>query len=210
MSPLRTYVYIDGFNLYYGRLKRTKFKWLDLSRLPANLLPTYDIQQIRYFTATVSPRPTNPDVHLRQQAYLTALSTLPNVSVHLGRFLQSTPLMPLLSPPAGGPNHVRVLKTEEKGSDVALASHLVADGCFGRYDLAVVLSNDSDLVPPIEIVRNELQLSVGVLNPHKNTSHALRQAASFYRPVREGVVRASQFPDNIQLVDGRIISRPLR
>jgi hypothetical protein len=33
-------VYIDGFNLYYGALKRTPYKWLDLALLARTLLPT--------------------------------------------------------------------------------------------------------------------------------------------------------------------------
>lgn len=208
MAGPRTYVYIDGFNLYYGKLKGTKSKWLDLSQLVARALPAFDVVQIRYFTAAVSPRPGNPSVHLRQQAYLSALGTLQNVSLHMGRFLQSTPMMPLLAPPPAGPKHVRVIKTEEKGSDVALASFMVADGFQGKYDVAVVVSNDSDLVPPIEIVTTELGRDVGVLNPHKNTSHALQKAATFYRPLRAGVIAASQFPDDVVASDGRVLSRP--
>ena len=209
MARSRTYVYVDGFNLYYGRLKGTPHKWLNLSELMNRLLPSNDVQFIRYFTATVRPRPDNPSVHLRQQAYLEALSSLPTVSVHLGRFLQSTPMMPLSDPAPGGPRHVRVIKTEEKGSDVALASYLVADGFRGRYEAAVIVSNDSDLVPPIEIVRRELGLPVGVFNPHPTTSHALARAASFYRPVRAGVVAASQFPDEVALPNSRTASKPL-
>tara|TARA_R110002072_G_scaffold29206_4_gene92759 strand:- start:564 stop:863 length:300 start_codon:yes stop_codon:yes gene_type:complete len=34
---MRTCVYVDGFNLYYGALKRTPYKWLDLAALMAAL-----------------------------------------------------------------------------------------------------------------------------------------------------------------------------
>ena len=30
---MRTQVYVDGFNLYYGALKDTPFKWLDPVKL---------------------------------------------------------------------------------------------------------------------------------------------------------------------------------
>ena len=60
---------------------------------------------------------------------------------------------------------------------------------------AVIVTNDSDLLEPIRIVRSELGLTVGVLNPHKNpTSKVLARHASFVRQIRQGVLAASQFP----------------
>jgi hypothetical protein len=57
-------VYVDGFNLYYGCLRHTAYKWLDLEALCKRLLPAYDIRRIRYFTARVSGR-TDPGTPLR-------------------------------------------------------------------------------------------------------------------------------------------------
>ena len=54
-------VYVDGFNLYYGALKRTPYKWLDLGKPAEMLLPGDTIQEVHYFTARVSSRPYNPD-----------------------------------------------------------------------------------------------------------------------------------------------------
>ena len=59
-SQLRTNVYVDGFNLYYGAMKGTPHKWCDLGTLFAFLLPGNHIQRIRYFTALTQPRPSNP------------------------------------------------------------------------------------------------------------------------------------------------------
>ena len=209
MARPKTYVYVDGFNLYYGRHKGTTSKWLDVSSLMSKLLPRHDIEHIRYFSAAVSPRPSDPNLALRQKAYFAALTSVPNLTLHLGTFLQTTPMMPVHQPRPGAPAYVRVVKTEEKGSDVALASYLVADGCLGRFEAAVVVSNDSDLVPPIEIVRSELGLTVGVLNPQRRPSVHLQKAASFLRPIRAGAVAASQFPDDVLLPDGSQISKPL-
>ena len=75
----RTSVYIDGFNLYYGALKGTPFKWLDLRALCQAYLPNNDIDHIKYFTARISARPNDPLQPARQQAYLRALSTIPVV-----------------------------------------------------------------------------------------------------------------------------------
>jgi hypothetical protein len=91
----RTFVYVDGFNLYYRCLKGTPYKWLDILRLFRSILrPTNDIVRIRYFTADVSGKrdPGAPD---RQRAYLRALSTMPQLTIHKGSFLVSKRWAPL-------------------------------------------------------------------------------------------------------------------
>jgi hypothetical protein len=85
---------------------------------------------------------------------------------------------------------------KEKGSDVNLATYLLVDGYEGDYEAAVIVSNDSDLVEPISVVRDRLHRPVGVLNPQmdkRKTSWALVNAASFYRRIRTGALAASQF-----------------
>jgi len=110
--------------------------------------------------------------------------------------------MRLTQPHPGQSPYVEVLKTEEKGSDVNLASLLLADGFDNRYDVAVLVSNDSDLMLPVQITRNELKKPVGMLNPHKKPSYALRTQCSFYKPIREGVLQSSQFPPTLQDAKG--------
>jgi uncharacterized LabA/DUF88 family protein len=105
--------------------------------------------------------------------------------------------MPAAIPVSGQASYVKVLKTEEKGPDVNLAVHLLNDGYKQQYELAIVISNDSDLVEPIRIVRQDLGLAVGVLTPQRDPhkqSKELRKHATFMRPIRAGVLAASQFP----------------
>ncbi|MFW5857215.1 MAG: NYN domain-containing protein, partial [Planctomycetota bacterium] len=142
---MRTYVYVDGFNLYYGCLKGTPFRWLDLVSLCRNLLPQNEILKIKYFTAHVKPNPNDTTSHLRQEQYLRALATTPMVEVIFGHFLRSTVWMPRAISEGGKPQYVEVIKTEEKGSDVNLAVHLVNDAHLDLFDVGVVVSNDSDL-----------------------------------------------------------------
>src|SRR5664280_3088809 len=82
----------------------------------------------------------DPLAPVRQDLYLRALSTLPHVSTHLGHFLVTKTRMALATPPPAGPRTVEVLKTEEKGSDVNLATYLLADAFRGDCQTAVVLS----------------------------------------------------------------------
>ena len=161
----KTIVYVDGFNLYYGAVKGTPQKWLDIQKLCQLLLSKNETVKIKYFTALVSARPGDPDQPNRQQIYLSALRTIPSPKIIYGHFLEDEIMMPLAKPPVKGSKYVRVIKTEEKGSDVNIATHIVNDGHTGAYQVAVIISNDSDLVEPVKIVRQELKLPVGVLNP---------------------------------------------
>ncbi len=102
-----TNVYVDGFNMYYGCLRGTAYKWLDLNALCLRLLPSHDVQRIRYFTARISARPDDPQSPVRQAAYLRALEPVPRVSIHLGHFLVNTTRMPLANPEKGGPGRLR-------------------------------------------------------------------------------------------------------
>lgn len=200
----RTNVYVDGFNLYYGALKGTAYKWLDLDALFRRVLPHNEIHRIRYFTARVQPRPGNPNVHVRQQAYLRALTTIPQVTMHLGTFRQGEVRMKE-APPASG--FVRVLKTEEKGSDVNLASQLLVDCFRDDFEVAVVGSNDTDLVTPIKFVVRDFGRPVGLVNPHAKPARALLKETTFYRQIRRGALAASQFPDEMQ-VSRSTITKP--
>jgi hypothetical protein len=188
---LKTNVYIDGFNLYYGCIKGTPYHWLNPAEMCRLLLPNDTINKIKYFTAIVSPRPNDPDQPQRQKTFLRALETIPNLEIIYGTFLSHEVRMP--SSPAGT-GYVKVIKTEEKGSDVNLATHLVVDGFKNDFELAVVVSNDSDLLTPIQVVTQELGKPVGLLNPHKNPSVSLLPHVLFTKKIRRGVLGQSQFP----------------
>ncbi|MGH3951490.1 MAG: NYN domain-containing protein [Pseudonocardiaceae bacterium] len=209
---MRTNVYVDGFNLYYGCLKGTPYRWLDLEALCARLLPKNEINRVRYFTARVSARPNKPHDPVHQDMYLRALATLPHVSIHLGSFLTKPTTLPLAKPVVSGPRFAEVLKTEEKGSDVNLATYLLADAFREDAEAFVVVSNDSDLTEPIRIVCHELGMVVGIINPHqpKKRSHALLSCKpTFFKQVRSGVLAASQFPQTLTDATGTI-TKPAR
>lgn len=191
---MRTNVYIDGFNFYYGAVKDTPYKWLDLAALCSKLFPRNDIYRIRYFTALVDARPPDLQQPVRQQTYLRALSTIPNLSVHLGRFQTRSARMRLVRPPRLGPKTAQVWKTEEKGSDVNLASYLLLDAFRRDCEVAIVFSNDADLKAPIDIARNELGMTVGVVNPHPPKGRSLDLQPTFFKQLRKGPVAGCQFP----------------
>jgi len=215
---MRTNIYIDGFNLYYRLLRENpQLKWLDLRALSAELLQAQNqIQTVRYYTARISGR-IDPSAPGRQQVYLDALTTVPEIPIHLGNFLVTKPWAGLVHPPQmrGGtvpqftppfPVVAKVWKTEEKGSDVNLGSHLVRDAFQGNFDVAAVLSNDTDLIEPIRIVTEELGLPVGLLCPVIKPAGGLEKVATFIRHIRIQHLQASQFPN---LISGTSIARPV-
>ena len=251
---MRTRVYVDGFNLYYGALKDTPFKWLNLAELTRRLLPAgHAVDKLNYFTARVSGA-SDPGAPARQHSYLSALGTLPEVQVHFGRFLAKTAWRPLTnlpvadrridtpasvtlpagnhpvadsqtlpvgSYPTGSAGKKRRRKTaapltdavvaevhtmEEKGSDVNLAAHLLNDAWKELFEVAVVISNDTDLVTPIRMVTTERKKPVVIVCPGRwQMAPKLANVASHVRHIRPAMLKAAQFPDHLP---GTTISKP--
>ncbi len=215
---MRTIVYVDGFNLYLRLLvNRPAAKWLNIKALSERLLdPANVVTDVRYYTARVSGR-TDPTAPGRQQIYLDALRTVPEISIHMGSFLLSEKFAGLVKPPEfrprtelaqPWPDVVKVVKVEKKGSDVNLASHLLLDAFQGNFDVAAVLSNDSDLVEPIRIVTKVLGKPVGLLSPVSNPTLELKNVASFIRRISVSDLAGSQFPEAIVLPDGATLNKP--
>lgn len=208
-------VYVDGFNLYRRLLAgHPEHKWLDLEALMDRVLPEYDVRRVSYFTALIKALPgKDPSSPQRQQAYLRALGTQSRTSVYLGKFRVDTRIMPRHPTEYdtdGRPIQVKVKKTEEKGSDVALASRLLIDAMKGESDVYVVCTNDSDLVMPLRLAREELGRQVGLLSPMqpKRASNELKQTNPvWHRQITPDDLAACQLP--IELHDKtRAIRRP--
>lgn len=206
---LRANVYVDGFNVYYA-IRRTPYRWLDLGALFDQLLQGYDVQRIRYFTARIKSRPGDLTSATSQQVYLDALASEPRLTAHFGQFLASTTFMHLVDPPPppAAPT-VAVNKTEEKGSDVNLASWMLVDAYENDCDLAVLVTNDSDFRFPMNVISQRLGRPVGLVNPYdQNPSRALmKEKPTLVRRIRPGLLAASQFPDPLT-VGQRTLHRP--
>ena len=199
-------VYIDGLNLYYGTLKKTPYKWLNVKSLVKNILPDHlSIVNIKYFTARISPVVRNLDAPLRQSLYIRALKTLKDVEIEEGHFL--THIVHSLFVPEDCSyksleemlekrelKTVRVLKREEKGTDVNLASHLLVDAFENKYKGAVIVSNDSDLFTPLQMVKTKYNKKIFLISPYKRKSAKLCQIANYITGIRKSDLQKSQFP----------------
>jgi hypothetical protein len=138
--------------------------------------------------------------------------------------------MPLASPPLNGPRFAQVIKMEEKGSDVNIATYMLVDAFRKDCEQLVVITNDSDLAEPVRIINKELLMPVGVFNPQTNDtalrrsrvtgqplrparpSIELKKVAKFNRDITsEGAechMARSQFPSQIVDSQGHTIRRP--
>ena len=193
MSPTRVAVYIDGFNLFYGLRDKgwQRYYWLDLRALAERLLRAdQQLAIVRYFTARVIADPEDPGKPERQNTYLEALATLPDLSIHHGYFA-----------PRPGRGY------EEKMTDVNIAVEMLCDAYADLFDTAVLISADSDLTSAVEALRVRLGKHVIVAFPPGRRSNALREATTSHTVIGADALRNSQLPDVLP-ADGYALNRP--
>lgn len=211
---MKTIIYIDGFNLYYRALKDSPYKWLDLKKLAQNLLAAEnEIVGIKYFTAKVKPPPNNPKKRLRQEKYLEAIQEYCGAEVILGNFYQNIKEMPLANKTDKSilrKPKVPVIVNEEKGSDVNIATHVLNDAWLNLYDVAVIISNDSDLVGAIKLVHKHTNKKVGVILTNQDTPcYELGKFASFNCLLKEECLKKAQMPKEFKAKSSsKIIKKP--
>ena len=205
----RAIVYVDGFNLYYGLLKNSPHKWLDLQRLFEFLRPHDDIQAIKYFTSIVEPGPRRN----RQEVLLRALGTRPLVQPIFGRFKKKkiTCRCPGCTQPAGNRPVFRV--PEEKCTDVNIALNILDDAYQGLCERQVLVSGDSDLVPAIQTVRQRFPgirttVYVPARDRRRRAALELRQAAHKHNTLPPALLQVSQMPAQIPDGAGGVIHKP--
>lgn len=194
----RTIVYVDGFNLYYLALRSTIYKWLDLYKLAETLLPAeyHDIVKVKFFTARINPLPNDLDAPNRQAVYLDALNAYrpDKIEIIYGKFLSHKAWRPY-APPT--PGYANVILTEEKGTDVNLAVHLLNDAWMNAFDCAVVVSNDSDLAEAMRLAKARNKKIGWIVPETKHQSQALKSIPHFKKQLRASALAYSQLPNQI-------------
>lgn len=206
-SGPRTHVYVDGFNLYYGSVRHTRYKWLNLRALLERVLKKNHVEKIWYFTALVKATGDDPGKPIRQQVFIRALETLPGLEVDYRYFQREVRELRR----ADDMGSLKMIFEKEKGSDVNLATRLMDDYYNDRFEAAVVLSNDSDLAAPMKIINGHRTKPVGLMTPPAWKNHPaveLKAVAAFHHRISMLAIRECQLPDEITDADGRTIRRP--
>lgn len=208
---MRASLYVDGFNLYHAidDLKDDRLKWLSLRDLGTTIIRrrTETLVQVTYFSALAHFRSAiDPSVVARHRTYLSALEAT-SVSVVLGNFKNK----PRMYRACGA----QWMSHEEKETDVNIAIHIVADAFRDEYDVAYVLSADTDLVPAMRCAREVVGASgkkkevVAVFPPMQNRNvNSLIQNSDRQIRLNRNHISLARLPDPVLRADGLQISCP--
>jgi hypothetical protein len=204
MKP--TNVYVDGFNLYYGAVRGTTHKWLNIERMFTLLRPHDDLQTIYYFTALIDGSHRN-----NQTEYLRALETLPKVRTVMGRFKFKRIVCTVPACTFAGSWFFSM--PEEKRTDVQIALAMAKDAWQGTCQRMILVSGDSDLVPAINLVkeispRTEVVVYVPARHQARGAAVELRGAADKDRILPNNLLQHSQLPARLDDGEGRPICKP--
>lgn len=197
----RVIAYIDGFNLYYGLRDRQwqRYYWLNVQALAQNLLKaSQHLVFTKYFTSRVYGENNKQK---RQTTFIEALETLHDLEICYGKYIHTSRLCEHCGSVARVPN--------EKMTDVNIATQLVADAFQDRFDVALLVSGDSDLSAPVSLVNNQItDKRILIAFPPGRVSNDLAKLAS-YLVIGRRIIAQSQFPDRVRKADGFVLERPV-
>lgn len=176
---MKTIVFIDGYNLYYGIVRPTPYKWLDIVRLFQEhiLLPDTELLEVRYYTAPVlGSLCDDPESPQRQRQYLQALRKLhpEKLTILEGKLVKSTPILRLAEaiPEAPELTTAKVITLTEKKTDVNIASDMLSAVFLGQCEQVVLCSNDSDMEGALKAIRQHCPaIRVGLAPPIANPDY---------------------------------------
>ncbi len=199
-QPVRVSVYIDGFNLYFGMMDAgyTTLKWLDVMELGKQCLkPGQQLVDVKYFTSTIT---NNPPKEKRQRTYLDAILST-GVKIFRGKYESET----IICNPCGH----SWTKHNEKMTDVNIATSLIMDAMNDLYDVAILISGDSDLVPAIKLVNeNFAPKFVTVAFPPMRSNITVSNAATGSYPLGRKKLKDCQLPAIVNSLSGYPLQIP--
>jgi uncharacterized LabA/DUF88 family protein len=199
--------FVDGFNLYHAlnyfadgadQDRYRRYKWLDLFKLASLFVGRLDtLEQVSLFTAFAT---WDPGKVARHKLFLRANENS-GVKVVLGEFKKKQRRC--------GKCKQQYEGFEEKQTDVNIAVQLFQSAYLDKYDRAVVLSGDTDLIPAIKAVRVSFPAKkIGVMLPVGRSSVDLIKQTDFRYKMREDHLISCRFPDQIMLPDRSVIDCP--
>ncbi len=206
---MRTIVYVDGYNLYYGLLRKSPYKWLDLYTLFQNhvLSSSTEVIEVRYYTAPVKKDMSDdPESPRRQRIYLQALKKMPPCKVCIieGSIESSKPRRRLVETIPERPDltKVRVWQFSEKKTDVNLATDMLTAALTNACEQIVLCSNDSDLEGALAAICRHTDIQIGLVAPipsddHRKITTDLKKFSHWSKKLSVVHLENSQLPDVI-------------
>lgn len=196
----RVIAYIDGFKLYFGLVEGgyINSKWLNiLSLIKSYLTSNQELTGVKYFTSRIT---NNPAKQKRQLIYLDAIETT-GVQIIYGLYKS-------IDIECRNCGHLWSV-SNEKMTDVNIATHMLIDALSDKFDTAILVSGDSDLVPPIKAVHSNFPgKTISVFFPPNRHNNSVAAAAKGYLIIGRKRLYANQLPEEIRKSDGYILKRP--
>jgi len=196
----RVIVYVDGFNLYFGMMEACiqHCKWLDINSLVKSYMSdNQNLIEIKYFTSRIT---NSPSKQKRQTTYLEALEST-GINIIYGLYKAKG-----IECENCGHNWS---VSNEKMTDVNIATHLLMDVFNDRFDTAILISGDSDLVPPIKAVHHQFKKkSISVFFPPERHNNTVAGAANGSQIIGKKKIRDHQLPNDVVKKDGYILRKP--
>lgn len=192
----RVSVYIDGFNLYHALddLAAPHLKWLDLRELSERLVPAKSehVSSVKYVSAYAHHL---PEKRKRHQVYVSALAANSVLAI-MGHFKKKR----VECPSCGH----RWMKREEKETDVNIALHMLNDAFEDVYDKLILISNDSDLKPALEMIKRRFDRKniMVVAPPERHPSKDMQGVADEHRKLTRKTIEKCLLPGRIPCLDG--------
>ena len=153
----------------------------------------------KYFTARTTGSNSK---RMRQTTYIEALETLNHFEVIEGRFQDEPEECPKCK--------FKYTIPKEKKTDVSIAVNMICDAFKNKFDIAMLLSADADLVPVIELVKYEEEFRtkrIVVAFPPGRNCDELEAIIPTFR-IRRSHLAQSLLPNRLERGDGFILERP--
>lgn len=204
MNTQKVIVYVDGFNFYNGLKSRRwkRFYWLEIVNFFNSFMRSHqELVEVHYFSARPLGNNGKAD---RQDLFFSANKLNPRFKVTLGKYVQKQISI-------GGGQTISTY--EEKETDVRIATQMISDVVNKRCDVSILVSADSDLVPPIEFIRSyKPNHKMIVYFPPDRFSFDLSTLCSVYLKLERFEKRFKQnmLPDDVVLPNGYVAKRPLK
>ena len=94
-------------------------------------------------------------------------------------------------------------------TDVNIATHMLADAFTDTYDTAILISGDSDLVPPIKAVHQYFpDKAVSVFFPPERHNNTVALAAKGSMILGRKKLSSNQFSDEVEKPGGYKLKKP--
>lgn len=176
----RVTFYVDGFNFYYGiKSKKGVDKrwidayWIDVVKFFQSFLSDQqELVKVVYFTAS----PLDPKKSSRQSAFLNANKAINKDKFEIvrGQYITKPILCQYYQ-------H-SILRPEEKKTDVNISIRMIGDCVQDQTDIVVLVSADSDLLPPIEFIQqNYKEKKIRVYFPPTNFSRDISKNIQIHK-----------------------------